>query len=150
MLYVAAPLIAADTAASGGLGIELDSGLGIALVMLWLVLLLAWAAVNLRSPRPTVRFGYAEIALLVLLALHTVSTIVMAPYGNGHAGLNVLWQWVSFGVAFFLVRQLAITRLHGRALAAAMIALVAGMSAYGLYQYAYEMPAKRHDRRAID
>jgi len=145
MLYVAAPLIAADGSGIGDVGLNLASGLGIALVMMWLVLLVAWAAWNLRRPRPTLRFGFADAALLLLLILHTISAIVMAPYGNARAGLNALWQWISFGVAFFLVRQLVGTRLQARALAVLMIAIAAGLSAYGMYQYAYELPAKRRD-----
>ncbi len=148
MLYVATPLIAADGSGIGGVGLNLASGLGIALVMMWLVLLVAWAAWNLRRPCPTLRFGKADAALLVLLLLHTISAIVMAPYGNARAGLNVLWQWISFGVAFFLVRQLVSTRLQGRALAAGMIALAAGLSAYGMYQYAVEQPANRRYYRS--
>ena len=55
--------------------------------------------------------------------------------------LNMLWEWVGLGMLFFLARQLIRDAREVRAVVAAMIALMAAISVYGIYQYAIELPA---------
>ncbi|NQT11369.1 MAG: O-antigen ligase family protein, partial [Planctomycetes bacterium] len=57
----------------------------------------------------------------------------------------MLWEWIALGLSFLLARQLIVTRREARAVVAVMIGLAVALSAFGLYQYAYEFPNTRAD-----
>ena len=52
--------------------------------------------------------------------------------------INTLWQWVTFGVVFFVVRQVVCRPAECRAIVAVMIALAVCLSVYAFYQYTRE------------
>ena len=133
-ILVATPLIPSEIAASGA---------SIGLIMLWLLLLLAVAVSNATADRPVIRFGSVDAALLAFLALHTISCLVMARYGQPRFTLNVMWNWISLGAAFLLLRQLLRTAAESRALIVVMIALAVCLSMHGYYQYSYGFPKSR-------
>ncbi|MBP86148.1 MAG: hypothetical protein CMJ64_05450 [Planctomycetaceae bacterium] len=133
-LLVATPLIPSEAPATGT---------SIGLVMAWLVLLFAAAASNATAGRPAIRFRSVDAALLVFLALHTLSALVMAQYGQPRQTLNMLWHWIGLGAAFFLLRHLLRTAAESRALVVVMIALAVCLSMHGYYQYFYDLPKTR-------
>jgi hypothetical protein len=75
-----------------------------------------------------IRFGLTDAAVLILIAMHTIASVIAATYLSPRPAVNMLWEWIAMGAMFFLARQLITTQ---RAV---------GLSGYGLYQYAYEMP----------
>ncbi|MEO8497411.1 MAG: hypothetical protein ABI614_20260, partial [Planctomycetota bacterium] len=133
-LFVATPLIPSEAA---------PSGLGVALLMAWLVLLAAFIVTGAIQRDLRLRIGATEIAVLIFVALHTLSALVLADAGQPRQTLNMLWHWVGFGVAFLLVRQVVRTPQESRALVVAMIALAVCLSMHGYYKYFYDMPAAR-------
>ena len=123
-------------------------GTGVVSVMLWLVLLVSWFTSGLLLGGITLRAGPTLIALLVFLGLHTMAALFAVRTGEARPAWNMLWQWVSFAVAFFLARQLLVTGPQRRAVAAVMIGMAVCLSCYGFYQYGYLMPQLRADYAA--
>jgi len=136
-LFVARPLFPSESV--------VQSGEGIAVVMFSLLLLVAWGIMLVRHQPWTLRFGATDLAVFVLLAIHSLAALYAAQTGNARAALNVLWAWVGLGVGFFLLRQLVQSAREARAVVAVMIALGAALSVYGLYQYAVDLPQLRRD-----
>jgi len=134
-LYVARPLFPSEGSSAQGDGLPL--------VMLWVALGVFWLLGAIGRPGFRVRFGAVDAAVLLLVAWHSVAAVWAAVRVTPRAPVNVLWEWIGLGMGFFLVRQLLVTRREARAAVAVMIALAVGLSGYGLYQYAYEMPQTR-------
>ncbi len=57
--------------------------------------------------------------------------------------MNMLWEWTSLGLVYFLTRELVRTAAQSRALIAVSIALAVVLAAYGYHQYFVSMPADR-------
>ncbi len=136
-LLVATPLIPSEAVA--------QEGTGAVLVMLWFLLLPTWLLCRLASTQRWLRLDATIAAVLVFLAVHTVSGLACLSSGNGRYALNVVWQWLSFGAAFFLVRQMVISPRRVRALLAVMLGLAVTLSSHGVYQYFVVMPQNRAD-----
>ena len=133
---VATPLIPSE-------GVREGTQLG--LLLLQLLILAAWSALRFLRNAETLHFGWTSGAVAVFLLWQTLSTLVMLWYGNARYSLNTLWQWYSFGIGFFLLRQLVSHRLAARAVCSVMLGLCVSLAAYGLYQYFVEFPALRRD-----
>ena len=133
-LFVATPLIPSEAA---------PLGLGVSLLMAWFVLCAAFFVTGAVQHNLRLRIGATDIAVLVFMALHTLSALVLADAGQPRQTLNMLWQWVGFGVAFFLVRQVVRTAQESRALMVVMIALAVCLSMHGYFQYFYSLPEAR-------
>ena len=134
-LLVATPLIPSEAAA--------ERGTGTLLIMLWLLLLIVWLGAGLAFGQTRFRFGWIDAAVLIFLALHSLSAIMMAGQGHARPTINILWQWLSFGVCFLLSRQLLRTAAAARAVCAVMVSLAVGLSMLGYYQYFHTMPQLR-------
>jgi O-antigen ligase len=134
-LLVATPLVPSEAA------VELGSS--VVLLMLWLLVLVIWLGTLACRPAAGCRFGVVDAALLVFLALHTLSAVVMARYGHGRPTVNALWQWVGFGVCCFLLRQLLRSAAEIRAVLVVMVALAVGLSVFAGYQYFHTLPQLR-------
>ena len=80
---------------------------------------------------------------VLLVGLHSLAALRAVWQESPRPALNMLWEWIGFGLAYFLARQLLDTQRQARAVVAVMIALAAGLSGYGLYQRAVEMPLAR-------
>ena len=141
-LLIARPLFPSESASMGD---------GLALVMLWLALALFWLlesfwllrAEGARRAVLPIRFGWVDAAVLALAAWHSLAALVAITHTAPRPAWNMLWQWVGMAVAFLVLRQLLRSEREGRALVATMIALALGLSVYGFYQTAVELPASR-------
>lgn len=134
-LLVAQLLLPAD-------GTTAADGAGVSLTMLWLLLVVVWLFTVVYRGRQPVRLGITDWAVLALVALHTISAV----WAVGHAArpaINMLWEWISVGCCFLLVRQLVIGPRACRALMVIFVALATGLSAYSFYQARIEIPATR-------
>lgn len=140
-LFVATPLIPSEAA---------PKGLGVSLLMAWFTLAAAFVVAGAMQGKLRLRVGATDLALLVFIALHTLSALVLADAGQPRQTLNMLWQWVGFGVAFFLLRHVVRTAPESRAVVAVMIALAVCLSMHGYYQYFQSMPEARRQFEADD
>lgn len=138
-LLVATPLLPTESARTGS---------GLILIAGWLAILLAWLVGGWFRAEQDWRWGRTESACLLFLVLHSTSALLVGDQGNQRHAINMLWHWVSFGVAFFLARQLIRTPRQQRALVSVLIAVAVGVSVFGLYQYFAVMPALRAQFRA--
>ena len=134
-LFVARVLFPSESAAT--------EGDGQVVVMLWSLLGVAWAAGTIGQPKFRVRFGWTDAAIGLLIGWHTLAALIAVRGGSPRPALNMFWEWIALGLAFFLVRQLFTERREARAAVAVMIALAVALSTYGLYQYFHELPATR-------
>jgi tetratricopeptide (TPR) repeat protein len=138
-LLVATPLIPAESVA--------ESGAGLLLNLFWLMLFLAWAGSGAARGRLSVRCDWALLAAIAFVALVAVSGWITAASGNPRITINSVWQWVTFVVGFFLMRQWIATEIEQRAICAAIIGLAVGLAALGLYQYFVTNPEMREQFR---
>ena len=134
-LFVAAPLIPSESAATAGTGIPL--------VMLWLVLALVWMLMALLRRRLAWRWGWMETAFAAWITWHTVSGLVMMRLGTPRYAINMIWEGIAFGVGFLLLRQVLQTAAECRAVVAVMLGLAAMLSTQGLYQSLHQLPQQR-------
>jgi hypothetical protein len=134
-LFVARPLFPSEGAAFQGDGLPV--------VMLWSVLAVLWLLGAVGRPQFRVRFGWTDAAVMLLIAWHTLAAVWAARHASPRPAVNMLWEWIALGLAFFLARQLVVGRREARAVVAVMIALAVALSGHGLYQYFYEMPTTR-------
>ena len=133
-LFVARPLFPSESAAAEGDGMPM--------VMLWLLLGVAWILIVVsRRAELRVRFGWVDAAVVVLVGLHTASSIWGAYCGSPRPAVNMLWEWIGYGLCFFLARQLLTGPREIRAAVVVMIALAVAVAGYGVYQSFVEMPA---------
>jgi hypothetical protein len=132
-LLVATPLIPSEATVHQGTGAPLN--------LLWLLVLFAWAAGQVLRPDPRVKFGWTGVAAAALIGWHTLSALTAGMHGNGRQALNVLWQFVSYATAAFLLRQLLHTPLQCRALVVVVVALASVEATHGYYEYFISKPA---------
>ncbi len=134
-LFVVRPLYPSESAAAEGDGLPV--------VMLWLLVLALWAVLVARGSLARVRFGWPDMAVAVLVLWHSLAALWAVAYESPRPALNMLWEWVGLGIAFFLARQAYSLGLQRRAIAAVMVALAVVVSVHGLYQYSIGLPATR-------
>jgi hypothetical protein len=116
-------------------------GDGLTLVMLWLALGVIWLLGGIGRKSTSLRFGPVDATVLVLAAWNCFAAAYAVRYGSPRPALNMLWEWVGVGMMFFLLRQLIHDAGTARAVLAAMVAVMAAISVYGIYQRAIELPA---------
>ncbi len=133
-LLVARPLFPSEAATEGD---------GLPVVMLWLALGVFWLLGAIGRRKFALRCGWTDAAVLLLVVCTTVSSLWALKYGTPRPAVNMLWEWIGLATCFFLARQFIVTPRKRRAVATVMVALAVGISAYGLYQVAYEMPARQ-------
>jgi O-antigen ligase len=136
-LFVAGPLFPNDSPPMLGLGLPM--------VMLWLLPAGLWVCREIIAGRFRVRFGWIDAAVLLLAALHTSAALWATVDGSPRPAVNALWNWIALAIGFFLARQLITTTREARAVMGAMIALAAALSVYGLFQQFYELPMTRQE-----
>jgi len=133
-LFVVRPLYPSESAVEGG---------ALAVVMAWIALAAFWLLGAAGRRRFAVRFGWTDAAVAVLIGVHTLSGVWAATHVSPRPAINMLWEWIGLGLAFFMARQLVVGEREARAVAAVMIALAVGICGYGLYQHAVEIPQTR-------
>ena len=134
-LVVARPLFPSESAASYGDGLPM--------VMLWITLAVLWLLGSIGRPKFSVRFGWIDATVILLVAWHALAALWAVWHGSPRPAINMLWEWVGLGLCFLLARQFIVTAVEARALVAVMIALAVALAGYGLYQCFFEMPATR-------
>src|SRR5947209_11609420 len=134
-LIVARPLVATE---DPGLRSPLPDPSGMVLTWLWLVALLGWMVWRFWTKLDSVRFGLIDAALLAVVGFNLLSATMAARYK--YPAWLMTWEWLSFFIAFYLVRHLAVWPGAADGLLAALLATAVMLSAYAAYQYAVEIP----------
>lgn len=135
LLAVVTPLVSSEGSPQRGAELWLAVG--------WLVLLVVWGVTVLQTPRPQIRWTWVETWLAAFLGWLALSTWMVAGEGNLRAAFNGFWDHAHLLVAYFLIRQWITTDRQRHALVAVMICVATFAASYGLYQYAFIMPANR-------
>jgi O-antigen ligase/tetratricopeptide (TPR) repeat protein len=141
-LVVARPLVLGED--PGRLD-RLTPASGLILSLLWFVAGAGWAVWRAWSRQRTWSGSLVEAALAAVVVLVFLSALAAAPYK--HPAYLIGCEWVILLLAFCLVRDLVRTSAENRALLAAILATGVSLSAYAVYQYAYEL---RQNRSLID
>jgi hypothetical protein len=139
MLFVARPLYPSESAAGYGDGLPI--------VMLWIALAVFWLLAALGRDRLWLRWGWTELALVLLVGTQAASTVWGVARGTPRPAINMFWEWVGYAISFFLLRQLLIGARETRAVIAIMLALTVALASHGLYQSSFEMPDRRAQYR---
>jgi len=134
-LVVLRPLFPSESAAL--------EGDGLVVVMLWIALAVFWLLGAIGRPWFRVRFGWTDVAVLLLIGWHTMAALWAANHGSPRPALNMLWEWIAYGLCYLLARQLIAGRREMRAVIVVMIALAVALAGYGLYQHLRELPETR-------
>jgi|GEM_PF-731593 len=134
-LLVARPLYPSETPA--------ETGDGLPVVMLWLVLAVLWMLGLLGRRQWTFRFGLLDGVMVFLMVWTAGSAMMWARVSHARPAVNMLWEWVGLGLVFLLVRQWTAGQREIRAILAVMLALAVGLAGYGLFQCVYEFPRTR-------
>jgi hypothetical protein len=118
-------------------------GDGLPLDLIWLVALLGWATAAWHDRRVTVRAGWIDAGVALLVAWSAVAAIHSAQVDAPRPAMNMLFNWLALGAALWLWRQLIADEREVRTLIAVFVAIAVGISGYGLHQYFVSLPADR-------
>jgi O-antigen ligase len=134
-LIVARPLVLGE---DPGLLDHASGTAGLTLTLLWFLAAVGWAAWRGWSGQVRWPIGAVEGGLLVIVGAITLSATGAASYK--YPAWLIASEWLTFLIAFVLVRQLARTEGDGRRVLAALLASAVSLSAYGLFQRTVELP----------
>ncbi len=112
--------------------------------MSWVAALLVVAGLAIASALVggtlRVRLSWVDPAVVVLIVLVATSA---SHAQDRRPAINLSWEWIAFGVAYLLVRNLPRTRGESSALAGALVATAVAVSAYGMFQVGVEQEELR-------
>ncbi len=116
------------------------------LAQLWLAAGLLWSWNCVRERDFRIRLDVCDLALWVVVGGHVVSALrIIMTEGQKRAAINMLWEWIGLGVAFFLIRQTVRTRAGAQRVLLVMVATAVSLSGLGLWQhYVFYPQAARH------
>ncbi len=103
----------------------------------------AWLTTGLLDRGLRLRFHWLDLGVVGLVTWCCVASLWSAQHDAARPALNSLWEWLSLGVAYVLIRQLVATPRETRALVVVMISLAVALASEGLYQYFVTMPQTR-------
>ena len=110
-------------------------------VGMWMFALLMSAVVAWRTPIPTIKFGWLDLSVAVLVAGHMISGVVVAcSNGEKRLAVNLAWEWCGIGIGWFLLRQSLSQTGFRRDLLAGLVAVGTVTAGLGLYQHYVEFP----------
>ena len=112
------------------------------IVQLWLGLGVLWAWNCRVNGDYRIRFGWIDLTVWLIVAGHVISalSVVLTSAGDQRAALNMMWEWISLGIGFFLLRQILRTRSEGRNLLVAIVATSVVLAGLGLWQHYVSIP----------
>lgn len=106
------------------------------LVQLWLAAGIIWVWAFARGETRSIRVGACDFALWLLIGGHVASALVLvATEGDKRAAVNMLWEWVGFGVMFFVVRQTIRNLATRRQLLVCAVSAAVGVAGLGVWQH---------------
>ena len=119
---------------------EADTGTSLGWSMCLLVTALVAVAGMWLSGGLRLRRSWADLGVIGLFILVAASASHAA---DRRIGINLAWEWVAVGLAYVLLRNLPRNRAETSAIVGCLVATAVAVSAYGLYQIAFEFPSDR-------
>jgi len=130
-----------------------DEGSTLWLAQLTLGVGLVWVWREVRMRTFSLRFGWLDAAAMAIVAGHVVSALhVVLEGGNKRAAVNLMWEWISLGVLFLLLRQWLTTRAAARRMAGVLLTTTVVLAALGIWQHFvfYPQAAREYDRNRAE
>ncbi|MFO0896761.1 MAG: O-antigen ligase family protein [Pirellulales bacterium] len=118
-------------------------GDGQLLVVAWIALASAWLIAAARRGPVRLRWELADWLLAGLLAWHSLAGLAALRTGAPRPALNMLWEWVGLGAAWFVFRQTLSRPPLARAAVAVGVGAGVFLAAYAFYQFGWELPWTR-------
>ena len=118
-------------------------GDGLPLDLIWLVALLGWVTAAWHDRRVAVRAGWIDAVVAILVAWSAISAVHSSLVDAPRPAINMLFDWLAIGAAFWLWRQLIADEREARTLVVVFVAMTVGISGYGLHQYFVSLPVDR-------
>ncbi len=122
-------------------------GEGLLWVMLWLTLLVAWAAWGWARQSLWLRWQLPETMLAAVTAWYLLAAWSGSHEGNTRAAINLSFEWLGLAASFFLIRQLIEPPRLTACLLVGMIGLAGLIGTDAVWEYYVEKP---RDRRAFE
>ena len=117
-----------------------DAGDGLVWVFALFLTVGLGIAGSLISGRFAMRWSWADLGVIALVGLVALSSLHAIDH---RPALNLAWEWVAFGLVYWLIRSLPRTRGESTALAGALAATAVAVAVYGLFQVVVELPELR-------
>jgi len=130
-----------------------DEGATLWLAQLTLGVGLVWVWREVRMRTFALRFGWLDAAAMAIVAGHVASALhVVLGEGNKRAAVNLMWEWISLGVLFLLLRQWLTTRATARRMAGVLLTTAVVLAALGIWQHFvfYPQAAREYDRNRAE
>lgn len=110
----------------------------------WLALAVAWSWDCYRRRQPLVRCDALTLAVCLIVVGHIASGLgVFWHGGDKRAAMNVMWEWVSLGVTFLIVRSYCGHPRFARRMLWGLTAVAVALAGLGLYQHYVWFPQVR-------
>jgi len=111
------------------------------IVQLWLIAGVVWVWFAFRNGEFAPRMDRLDLFLGIIIVGHGLATVgVFVGGGDRRAALNMFFEWVGLGVAFFLTRQVLRTPSDAARLMRVGVAAAACLSALGIWQHYVSLP----------
>jgi O-antigen ligase len=111
------------------------------LVQLWILAAAVWAWRQVLRGRPMIHWDLGTLAVALLVVGHLVSGfVVFSRGGDKRAAVNVMWEWVSLGITFVIVRSVFAEAGARRTVIWSLTCVGVSLAGLGLYQHYVEFP----------
>jgi hypothetical protein len=141
-LIVARPLVPTE---DPGLRAAMPDPSGPTLSWLWFVAFFGWTLWRFWAKPQGVRFDLLDGALLALVGVNLLSALAARYRYVAWLGA---WEWLTFFIAFYMVRRLVAWPGTSDGLLAALLATAVMLSGYSAYQRYVEIPEQAKKSRA--
>jgi len=119
------------------------------LVQLWIPAAAVWTWRQVFRGRPMIRWDLGTLAVGLLVAGHLVSGFVLfSRGGDKRAAVNVMWEWVSLGITFVIVRSVFAEVGARRMVIWALTCVGVSLAGLGLHQHTVQFPQLAEEYQA--
>ena len=116
----------------------------------WLALAGLWIWDGFRTGRRLFVFDWLTLGVCLLVAGHVISGLaVFANGGDKRAAMNVMWEWISLGIAYLIVRSYCQQTELARRLLWGLTGVAVALAGLGLYQYHVSFPEMRAEFQSV-
>lgn len=119
--------------------------------LIWMFCAAAWTGLGIFKRRYPPAGNAIDLCVYGVCIWAAISGLVTVLTESGHARptINASWQWIGFGVAYYLIRQMVLWNSLGRKLVLVMILMAVGCSIGGLFQRYMLYPAMWENYRNL-
>lgn len=103
----------------------------------WFILAILFCSSLLLDRSRKVRIDRYDIGVWLLVSGQVIAALVMILFTDGQkrAALNMMWEWVSLGLCFSLIRRIVVTPQLRTALLHGFLTTIVLLSIYGIWQH---------------